>query len=398
MRLTKAVVEGARYPEMGQRFLRDSVDVGLALRVTPGAKTFVLERRIDGKVVRGALGQYPDFTLAAARERARQYKGDIAKGINPFEERLKAREAREGALTFGDLAKRYIEEWARPKRKSWARDKDRLERHFGHLDKKKVAEIDAGMVNKVLVNVKHYAGPVEANRAVQLLRSVFNKAKELKWHVGDNPVSGGKGFFFEEHSRERFLDEDEIERVGKALAAERTWYSQAFCALDLLLGLRKGELLSSRWEYVNLNEGILTLPTTKAGRSHTLPLPEAAVALLKALPSRGKSEWLFPTVGKNHASKSGHLSDIRSAWVRIRTRAGVNDVTVHDLRRTVGSWVIKKQKSLPIVGRVLNHRRSASTEPYARLLLDPIRTALEDHADQMLGRLGASEMAKVEPA
>jgi integrase len=388
MRLTKAVVESARYPEKGQRFLRDSVDVGLALRVTPGAKTFILERRIDGKVVRGALGHFPDFTLAAARGRARQYKGMIADGKNPFEERVKARRAKQEALTFGDLAQRYVDEYARSHRKSWKRDKDRLERHFGHFDNKKVAEVDASMVNKVLVEVKGSAGPVEANRAVQLLRSVFNKAKELKWYVGENPVPGGRGFFFEEHSRERFLSQEEASRVGRALVEERDWRYKAFCTLDLLLALRKSELLTARWEYVDLNAGILTLPTTKAGRSHRLPLPEAAVAMLTALPSRGQSEWVFPGRGK-----SGHLADVSSAWTRIRTRAGVPDVTVHDLRRTAGSWITVNYKSLPVVGRVLNHKRSASTEPYARLLLDPIRMALEDHAGLMLGKLGAAEVA-----
>ena len=240
MRLTKEKVEQTRFPEAGQYFLRDSIDMGLALRVTPGAKTFVLERRINGKVVRGALGQFPDFTLAAARERAREYKGMIAKGINPFEEKRKARQAEREALTFGDLANLYVEEYAKHHRKSWPRDKKRLERHFEPVESTQARRHHARSHEQGATGDQEgYAGPVEANRAVQLLRSAFNKAAELKWYVGENPVLGGKGFFFEERSRERFLTPEEAARVGQALAEERDWRWPAYVTLDLLLRTAK---------------------------------------------------------------------------------------------------------------------------------------------------------------
>ena len=117
-------------------------------------------------------------------------------------------------------------------------------------------------------------------------------------------------------------------------------------------------------------------------------MPDVVFEMLKTLPSYEKSEWLFPGTGK-----SGHLADARSGWKRVREKAAVPDVTVNDLRRTVASWVTLEHKSLPIVGRILNHRRAASTEPYARLLLDPVRTALEDHAGAMLEKLGTVETA-----
>ena len=92
------------------------------------------------------------------------------------------------------------------------------------------------------------------------------------------------------------------------------------------------ELLTARWENVDLAARTLKLIETKNGRSLLLPLPVAAVAILEALPSRGQSEWVFPA-GR---SVSGHVTEPESAWSRIRACAGVPDVRIHDLRRT--SW------------------------------------------------------------
>ncbi len=124
---------------------------------------------------------------------------------------------------------------------------------------------------------------------------------------------------------------------------------------------------------------------TKAGRPHLLPLPQPLVALLRQLPRMASCPYVFP--GRNG---HGHLINVKRAWERIRTKAGIPDVRIHDLRRTVGSWLAGSGESLPMIAKVLNHRDVSTTAIYARLHLDPVRRALERNAHRLLLAAGGS--------
>jgi integrase len=145
------------------------------------------------------------------------------------------------------------------------------------------------------------------------------------------------------------------------------------------LGTRRGELLTARWEDIDLEQKIWRIPSTKAGRPHLLPLPNAAVEILEGL-SR-TSTFVFPGTGA-----AGHMAEPSKAWQRIRKRAGVMDARIHDLRRTLGSWLAVQGYSLPLIGRALNHSNLSTTHIYARLDLEPVRSALEKTADLMFGK------------
>ncbi len=103
--------------------------------------------------------------------------------------------------------------------------------------------------------------------------------------------------------------------------------------------------------------------------------------LFSALPSRFQSEWVFPSDKRSNQP----LVNANKAWSRIRNRAGLADVRIHDLRRTNGSWLAAQGASLPLIGRVLNHSNPTTTAIYARLDLEPIREALERNAKLMFG-------------
>jgi len=196
---------------------------------------------------------------------------------------------------------------------------------------------------------------------------------------GDNPCSRIK--MNREESRERFLSPDEVHRLNDALAQEPDGRWRAFFPLSLYLGTRKGELLSARWEHVDLERGELTLPraTTKGGRTVVLPLSAPAIDILKTLPSRETSPWVFPST----SSASGHLSSPKSVWKRLVKRAGLVDARPHDLRRTVGSWLAGEGYSLTVIGRALGHRSLSATQVYARLDTAVVRAALEVHGALM---------------
>jgi integrase len=122
---------------------------------------------------------------------------------------------------------------------------------------------------------------------------MFNLAKRWGTIVADNPVAGVR--MFREEKRDRFLNPDELKRTLAAVDEEADWRWKAYFKLSLLLGPRRSELLSARWVDIDLESCTWRLPTTKAGRSHLLPLPTPALAILESLPSRGNSDWLFPS-------------------------------------------------------------------------------------------------------
>jgi integrase len=375
--LTKQIVESCRQPSAGQTFVRDDAIRGLALRVTAnGSKSFVWEGRVKGRMHRITLGQFPAVSVTLAREKALEIKAAIARGEDPALDHERKREEQ----TFKGLAERYLEHHAKPHKKSWRRDDSRIAAHFDKWSGRRLSDISADDVMRLHQAIADEHGRVEANRSITLLRSMFNLARDWGNLIGPNPAERVK--LFHEDKRDRFLSPEELRRVNDALAEEASIYWRAYFVLSLLLGTRKNELLAARWSDVNLDQRTWRIPTTKAGRPHLLPLPAAAVDLLNALPSlQERREFIFPGDGS-----TGHLVEPRKAWERIRKRAGLPDVWIHDLRRTLGSWLAAQGHSLPLIGRALNHTNASSTAIYARLDLDPVREALEKNAALMLER------------
>jgi integrase len=372
--LTKQIVETAKAPADGQRFIRDDQIKGLALRITAnGVKSFVWEGRIKGRMRRITLGQFPAITVVLARDKALEMKAAISRGGDPALERQQEREE----PTFGNLTVRYLDEHAKPHKKSWKRDESRIEAHFSKWNSRRVNDVSADEVARLHHAISEAHGKVAANRAIELLRVIFNLGRDWGYLNGANPAARVKRFH--ENKQERFLSPDEMHRLNSALADEKSIYWRAFFALSLMIGTRKNELLSARWSDLDLEKRTWQIPMTKAGRSHLLPIPAPATELLKALPSRNIGEFVFPGRGK-----TGHLVEPRKTWERIRKAANLSDARIHDLRRTFGSWLAAQGYSLPLIGRALNHSNAASTSIYARIDLDPVRAALENNAALML--------------
>jgi len=154
--------------------------------------------------------------------------------------------------------------------------------------------------------------------------------------------------------------------------------------------LRKEELLTAKWGDVDLNRKELRLTDTKNGKTHYLPLSDAAMELLNQIPRIDGNPYII--VGKNPGC---HLVNIDKPWQRVRKAAGVEDVHIHDLRRTVGSWLAQAGNSLHLIGRVLNHSNSSTTAIYARFAQDHIRSALDRHGEQILAASGMKPTAEI---
>ena len=130
-------------------------------------------------------------------------------------------------------------------------------------------------------------------------------------------------------------------------------------------------------------------PETKADRAHHGPLSEPALKILGELPHTADNPYIFP--GRNPGAA---MVNIERPWYRIRDAAGLKDVRLHDLRRTVGSWLAQQGNSLHLIGRVLNHSNLTTTQVYAHFGEDHVRVALEHHAERLLSVVKATDVDK----
>jgi integrase len=331
------------------------------------------------------IGRWPDLSLNEARAEALRIRHDIAIGFDPSRKREEDR----FEMTLGNIAQRYLEEHSKRHKRSWLDDDRRIRMHIRPLAELKISEISRETVTRWHHRIGNERGRFQANRCLALLSAIFGWAIRFGHFHGENPAKGIHKF--REDRRSRFLNAAELSRLWKVLDAEASPQWCAYFKLALLLGMRKNELLRARWEHVNLAEALWTLPVTKTDRPHTLPIPQAAIEILQGLPSRDTSPWLFPREnrpGQRFGSADG-------AWVRIRARAGLPDVRIHDLRRTLGSWLATQGCSLPLIGRALNHTNVATTQIYARMNLDPVREALERNASLMLDSKNRAQASEV---
>jgi integrase len=184
---------------------------------------------------------------------------------------------------------------------------------------------------------------------------------------------------YKEHKRDRWVTPQELPRLIQAIEQETNRYARIALWLYLLTALRKSELLALRWDDVDVVRRELRLPDTKSGRAHYLPLSEAALAILRRAPRLPGNPYVLP----GHVPGQ-HLVNISKPWRRVRKAAGIEDVRLHDLRRTVGSWLAQAGNSLHLIGRVLNHASPATTAIYARFAQDQVRHALEEHGKRVM--------------
>jgi integrase len=352
-------------------FLRDEELPGFALRLTPGRKTFIVEKRLNTRLHRVTIGAYGIYTVEQARQKAHAMLQAIFEGHDPAQERRERRQE----LTWGELSELYLVRHAPRKRTAW-NDRNMLNRYFDAWQHRRLSSL----TRKDVTLLHHHIGetaPYAANRVVALTRKMFNLARVWGVYLGENPATGIE--LFPEEKRDRFVQPDELPKLFEALRDEPNTYIKSAFLLALLTGARRGEVLAMRWTDVDLEQALWRIPHTKARRPHWLPLPQPVITLLQALPRMHDNPYVFP--GRNG---EGHLINIAKAWTRIRIRAGLKDVRIHDLRRTLGSWLATSGESLPLIGRALNHTQVSTTAIYARLHMDHVRSALDKNAERML--------------
>jgi integrase len=373
---TKAAINALPAPATGRAIYRDDQQTGLQLSVFPtGKKSFVLVTKAGGKAVHTTLGQWPEVTVAVAREMASKARYDVRQGRNP-----KARST--AVMKFGALFERYIEGHAKPYKKSWRQDIDNHRLYLSALDGRPIDKITRHDVARWHQRVTADHGDYTANRALALLSCCFTFASDILGVAVTNPCKGVRRN--KEQHRRRFLSAAELPRFLSALNEPQTpelW--RDFFLMALFTGARRGNLQSMQWAHIDMQSALWSIPhaEAKADEQMDVPLVDPAMEILeRRAPLREVTRYVFPSPRK----PDGHVTEPKMVWKNILARAGIEDLRIHDLRRTHGSWQAAGGASLHIIGTTLGHRNHSTTEIYSQLDLDPVRASMTSAVSAML--------------
>lgn len=370
-KLTQTLVNNTQYNSKGpstQR-LEDSALPGFQLRLYPsGRKAYLLRYTYNGTRQVITIGGAEVLTLGEARKRAIALKQVLLDGHNPAERRLEP--------TLQEFAAIYIANHAKPHKRSWQKDEQRLNKHllpvFGA---RRLSQISRADVQRLRDNIG-VSTPTMANRVVELLSTIYRIAEAWGAYNGDNPASKIKAY--KETKRNRYLSHDEIRRLIESLQQETNVYLRGAIWLLLLTGCRKDEILKMQWSWINLQLQSVCIPAAsyKTGIEHIYPLSSYSQQVLAALPRVLHNPYVI--VGSKFARP---MASITTAWHRIRQRAGLTDVTLHDLRRTAATLLLNAGTDYRLVQAMLGHVDSSTTGHYAYHTLESLRVCFETLGD-----------------
>lgn len=387
LRITKSFVDKIELPQAtpegktAQAFYRDSVISGFGLRVTSGgAKSFIIEKRVFGKVKRITLGRYGNITVEQARKEAMNFLGQVATGKDPVAEK-KARQAEQ--VTLKEVFEDYLAS-RKSLRPSTVKDyKHTLSKAFSDWQDKPLTDI-----TKDMVELRHRTlgkgSQARANNAMRVLRAIFNHAKAKYEDSKGNPVitvnpverlSQTRAWYTIERKR-TLIKPHELGDWFAATMQLNNETTRHYLYLVLFTGLRRSEASRLQWDDVDFEDKTLTINETKNHQVHVLPLSDFLYELLIKRFENKTGPYVFPS-----ESERGYLIEPRTAVKRVSELSGVK-FTMHDLRRTF----ITIAESLDIPGyalkRLLNHKDSNDvTAGYIVSNVDRLRIPMQQITD-----------------
>jgi integrase len=364
-KLIDVFVKTLAAPAKGRIEVRDSEIPGFAIRVTEnGAKSWILIYHLNGRKRRLTLGSYPEMSLAEARRRARQYRGDVENGEDPVAVKRSAR----AAQTVGEAAEVYIERWAKPNKRTWTGDQWMLNKHvLPYWRNRKLREIQRADVIDLLERVAKNA-PILANRVRALLSKLFRFA--ISQALCDfNPVRDTMRLA-KESPREFSLTPAQIRTIWKAINELVNNRVRDFYRLSFLTCARRSEVLGMQWDELDLDAALWSLPVErmKNGRAWRVPLPPTAVAVLRERKEcTGESLSVF-------ADQNGELlkpGGLRFAHCAFTKAVGI-PFRVHDIRSISCTQIAEMGAPPDVLDALLAHVNPGTTRRhYDRYTREP---------------------------
>jgi integrase len=387
LHLTKTAVESLPNSEARVAFYRDTRLPGFGLRISGATKAFFVEKRVNGRTVRVTLGRYPHLTPDLARNRAQVVLGQMALGVDPIATK---RATRAAAVTLREALSEYLaaRKSLKPRTRSEYERECRIA--FGDWLDRPLAVISRDAVTQR--HARHGAehGKAAANRAFRVLRAICNFARARFEGLDGAPLLPANPVerltqtraWFKEVRRQTIVNAEQLPAWFEAVEALGERADNGSVVRDYLLvllftGLRREEAARLRWSDIDLKARTLTIPDTKNGKPHTLPLAPYVSELLIRRRSLGILPFVFPGDGQ-----TGHLIETRRHLKRVRASSCVY-FTLHDLRRTFATIAAGIVPAYALKA-LLNHRSGGDvTAGYVVASAEHLR----GHADRVAERI-----------
>ena len=388
-------------------FVWDTDMKGFGVKLTPqGKRVYLLQYRQNGRLRRFTIGGHGSpWTPELARKEAGRLLGVIAEGGDPADQKAQAK----AMLTMAELCDIYLAEGCATKKASTlAIDRGRISRHIVPLlGRKRVDQVTRADVQRFMIAVAEgktaadiktgpkgraivTGGEGTATRCMGLLGAIFVFAVERDYRK-DNPAHGVKKYAGQR--RERFLTGEELTRLGEVMVEmeQEGVNPVAIGSLRLLLltGMRRGEVLTLEWSHVDFEQRCLRLPDSKTGFK-VVHMGAAALEILAGLPRIEGNPFCFPGSVEGHS-----LVGLPRIWRKIRDRAGLSDVRIHDTRHGFASVGVISGMGLPVIGALLGHKTPSVTARYAHLSADPLKVAADRISSQIAASLNGTPKADV---
>jgi integrase len=369
---TLRAIEALPTPEKKRAMYRDEQvrELGVMVQPKSGHRSYFWFRKVRERPVWKTIGNVADLSLEQARDAARKLSNDRAqwklagyRGVNPFE-------VPREELTFAAAVEEYVKRRV-PRSKNPENAERRLRQQLSRdlpaaWRSRRLSEISRAEV--IELHQKLQPRKATANAAVRTVRKIFSCAIKNELWKGENPAA--KLELIPLPCRKRYLRRDEAWQFFEALKTEPNPDLVDFVKLALWTGARKGDIMSMRWQDLSLDDNRWEVPDPKSDPYAVALVPEA-VEVLRARNRLAGSPYVFPSHGR-----TGHLTSLKERWRELLKRAGIVDLRIHDLRRTLGSWQAAQGASLQIIGKSLGHKSQAATVIYSQLNLDPVRESV----------------------
>lgn len=349
----------------------DTIVPGFLVEVRSTGKSTFYQRYRDksGRLKQVRIGQTDSLSLDEARQKARYIRSQSVMGLDPNAEAEKYKQA----PTFREFIEDSYLPHVMMHKRSWGQDEkmiqNKLMQLWGKIKMPDIARQDIEAFQAAMFNNGSKPGTV--NRYMALVKHIFNLAE--KWEIIDKSPARNVRRIEDNNHKERYLTTEETEHLLQQLKSCKSKVIPDIIEFLILTGARKGEVVGLRWDELNFKQGTWVLPAerNKAKVRKVIPLSGAALQVL-ARRKENNCEYVFPNPKTGWPIKHFH-----NTWDRIRQRAGIPDVRIHDLRHNFASLLINSGRSLYEVQKLLGHSQISTTQRYAHLTQDTLQEATE---------------------